>query len=183
MNGHCHALAPEQSREIEMREGSITVTPFRVPHDATDNVGYHIDFFGETFTFLTDIGAVTEPAIRYAALADHLIVESNYDREMLINGPYDEQLKQRISQGQGHISNDQTAELIQKALEQADLTQVNPSDVFLCHLSENNNTPEKALRCVRKALDQKTEELGMGRDKIRLVALPRGKASQTFTWE
>jgi len=183
MNGHCHALAPEKTIQIGMREGSISVTPFRVPHDATDNVGYHIDFFGETFTFMTDIGAVTESAVNYAALADHLIVESNYDYDMLMHGPYDEELKYRISHGSGHLSNDQTAELLQKALIKMDRSKVNPKDVFLCHLSENNNTPALALKTAGAALQKTMEELGMERGKIKLTALPRRDSSQIFIWE
>ena len=182
MNGHCHALRPEERAELAMRDGKISVTPFRVPHDASDNVGYHIDFFGETFTFMTDIGSVTDAAVHYAALADHLIVESNYDYDMLINGPYEEELKLRIRDGHGHLSNDQTAELLQRALSEADLSRVNPKDVFLCHLSENNNTPALALRSARKALIEKTACLGIDCGKIRLEALPRREASQIFTW-
>jgi len=182
MNGHCHALAPEKAAELQMREGSITVTPFRVPHDASDNVGYHIDFFGETFTFMTDIGAVTDSAIHYASLADHLIVESNYDLEMLLNGPYEEELKQRIRQGHGHLSNDQTAELIIKALARTDKNRGIPKDVFLCHLSENNNTPTLALKTARNALDKALADIGQKDCRIRLNALPRRDSSQLFTW-
>lgn len=183
MNGHCHALTPEKPVELKMREGSITVTPFRVPHDASDNVGYHLNFSGETFTFMTDIGAVTESAVHFASLADHLIIESNYDYEMLIHGPYEEELKLRIRQGHGHLSNEQTAELIEKALEAADLSKVTPKDVFLCHLSENNNTPEKALKVVRKCLECSLPEYQIDTKSVSLYALPRRDASQLFTWD
>lgn len=183
MNGHCHALAPEKPAELKMRDGSITVTPFRVPHDASDTVGYHLDFFGETFSFMTDIGAVTESAVHFASLANHLIVESNYDYDMLIHGPYEEELKLRIRQGHGHLSNDQTGELLSKALDAADLSKVTPKDVFLCHLSENNNTPDKALKTVKKTLQRSLAEHQIDTKSVSLHALPRREASQLFTWE
>ncbi len=153
----------------------VWVLPFSVPHDATDTVGFHIRFFGETFTFLTDVGDVTEDAVRYAAMAQHLIIEANYDLEMLRNGPYPPDLQARIRNGHGHLSNGQTADLIRRALA-GDLLQ----DIFLCHLSENNNTPELALAAVSAVLPQPLPAFDA--PGIRLVALPRREASELFTW-
>lgn len=167
------ASAPSGSG-IPGREG-VWVLPFSVPHDATDTVGFHIRFFGETFTFLTDVGDVTEDAVRYASMARHLIVEANYDPEMLRTGPYPPDLQARIRNGHGHLSNGQTAELIRRALA-GDLLQ----DIFLCHLSENNNTPELALAAVSAVLPQPLP--ASDAPGIRLVALPRREASELFTW-
>ena len=153
----------------------VWVLPFSVPHDATDTVGFHIRFFGETFTFLTDVGDVTDDAVRYAAMAQHLIVEANYDPEMLRKGPYPPDLQARIRNGHGHLSNGQTADLIHRALA-GDLLQ----DIFLCHLSENNNTPELALAAVSAVLPQPLP--ASSAPGIRLVALPRREASELFTW-
>lgn len=171
--GRCHELVPGEDLWLEggsaaMGRG-ICVTPFRVPHDATDTVGFFIDFFGETFTFLTDLGAVTDDAVSFAARSRHLIVEANYDPEMLRTGSYPPDLQQRIRSGHGHLANAQTAELILRALAAEQLLQ----DVFLCHLSENNNTPELALETVSAAIPK----------DIRLVALPRREHSTLFTWQ
>ena len=184
-------------------DDGVWVLPFGVPHDATDTVGFFIRFYGETFTFLTDLGAVTEDAVRYAARARHLIVEANYDPEMLRRGPYPLDLQQRIRNGHGHLANAQTAELIRQALTLNQPSSPSPGedsdacpderlrshsderlrphsderpglqDVFLCHLSENNNTHELALAAVSSVLPS----------GIRLVALPRREASDLFTWQ
>ena len=146
----------------------VKFTPFRVPHDAHDTVGYHIDFFGTTFTFITDLGAVTDDVVKYCSMASHLIVESNYDRTMLLNGPYPPELQHRIMNGHGHLSNEQAAELL-RAVVGKDV-----QSVFLCHLSENNNTPELALESASAALQD------AGATHILLEALPRRTSSQIF---
>ena len=176
--GNCRELIPGVAQEIE---DGITVLPFRVPHDATDTVGFFIGFLGETFTFLTDLGDVTDEAVHYASRSRHLIVEANYDLEMLIHGTYPPELKERIRNGHGHLSNDQTAELVSRALtsggvngdSDSDSDSDGITDVFLCHLSENNNTPELALAAVSAILPS----------NIRLSALPRREPSTLFTWE
>ena len=149
----------------------FSITPFEVPHDAEDTVGYHICTEGHRFTFMTDIGAPTDEAVYYASMADHLIVESNYDLDMLLNGPYPPELKARIRNGHGHLANDQTAALLQRCWH-SEL-----KDVFLCHLSEHNNTPALALASARQALDL------VGGSSIRLVALPRTEPSLLYEWE
>ncbi|MBO6067794.1 MAG: MBL fold metallo-hydrolase [Bacteroidales bacterium] len=149
----------------------VKFTPFRVPHDAHDTVGYYIDFFGTTFTFITDVGAVTDEVVDYCSRAAHLIVESNYDRDMLLNGPYPPELQRRIMNGHGHLSNGQTAELLRKVAGK------DVQSVFLCHLSENNNTPELALQSASAALQE------AGATHILLKALPRRTCSELFEFE
>ena len=149
----------------------VKFTPFRVPHDAHDAVGYHIDFFGTTFTFITDLGAVTDDVLKYCGMASHLIIESNYDPDMLQYGPYTAELKRRIRNGHGHLSNEQAADLIRSVAGK------DVQSVFLCHLSENNNTPELALRSAEAALKD------AGADHIILRALPRRTCSELFIFE
>ncbi|MCF0168268.1 MAG: MBL fold metallo-hydrolase [Bacteroidales bacterium] len=156
-------------KEHEWR--GIKFTPFSVPHDARDTVGYFIDFFGETFTFITDIGEVTDEAVAYCRKAKHLILESNYDLDMLLHGSYTPELKLRIMQGHGHLSNEQTASLIKRAYH------IGVDSVFLCHLSENNNTPELA----RKSAEGALREAGAPSD-ILVKPLPRREASEIFTF-
>ena len=177
--GRCRPLVPGEWLRLDGESAAggegVWVLPFSVPHDATDTVGFHIRFFGETFTFLTDVGDVTDDAVSYAAMAQHLIVEANYDPEMLRKGPYPPDLQARIRNGHGHLSNGQTADLVRRALT-GDLLQ----DIFLCHLSENNNTPELALAAVSAVLPHPLP--ASGAPGIRLVALPRREASELFTW-
>lgn len=149
----------------------VKITAFEVPHDATQTVGFHIDFFGEKFTFMTDLGAPTVDAIRYASMADHLIVESNYDLEMLLSGSYTYDLKMRIMHGHGHLSNDQSADLVKAAYHKG------LKDLYLCHLSENNNTPHAAFIHMKYALESLGLKVG---EDINLHCLPRRHASELF---
>ena len=144
--------------------GKIAVRYFVVPHDASETVGYAIRIGGRNFVIMTDIGAMTDQALAYARGADTVVIESNYDVEMLLKGPYTYDLKMRIMQGNGHLSNDQCAAAI-RAFDHPGLRHV-----FLCHLSENNNTPELALAASRDAV----------RPDTTLRALPRRTPSQLF---
>ena len=169
MKGCTHALKPDEVNVID----GVEVTPFRVPHDAADTVGYHIVFEGERFTFMTDIGLPTDAAVHYASLADHLIVEANYDVDMLMRGSYPPELKSRIMTGHGHLSNEQMASLLKRCWHKG------LRDIFLCHLSENNNTPSLALDAARGAL----RDLGIKEDEVNLKHLPRRECSELFSWE
>ena len=154
----------------EVVPGQIRARHFVVPHDATQTVGYYIDFFNYNFKFviITDAGRITPEALEYAANADAVVIESNYDSDMLTFGPYPQVLKDRIRGGQGHTSNAECAQAISSF--------VHPGlrNVFLCHLSENNNTPETAHKSARSALD------AAGRQDVRLVTLPRQLPSRLF---
>ncbi|MCD8313710.1 MAG: MBL fold metallo-hydrolase [Bacteroidales bacterium] len=121
---------------------------FVVPHDATQTVGYAIIIGSYKIVIMTDVGRVTDEAIAFARQADTVIVESNYDIDMLMGGSYPADLKVRISDGTGHLSNDDCAGAILRFL--------HPElrHIFLCHLSENNNTPKLAYDCSAAVLEQ-----------------------------
>lgn len=143
---------------------------FEVPHDATRTVGYAILLDGHKFVIMTDIGSMTEEALRFASLADTVVIESNYDMDMLMGGPYPHELKMRICTGNGHLSNDACAAAIRRFYHDG------LRNLFLCHLSENNNTPDLALASARRALD----ELGVPAGEVQLRALPRQVPSPLF---
>lgn len=149
----------------------VSFIPFIVPHDATETVGYFIDFYGTRFTFITDLGEVTDDVVKYCKMSQIVIFESNYDLDMLLEGPYAPELKVRIIQGHGHLSNEQAASAAKRFWHNG-LTHL-----FLCHLSENNNTPDTAYTCMEKAL----MEIGVvpGKD-IELVCLPRKYNSDLY---
>ncbi len=151
----------------------VKVTPFPVPHDATETVGYFIEFDGKKITLVTDCGSVTDDVLRYSKMADILIFESNYDEDMLEKGSYTAALKARISDPMyGHLSNRQAA----AALKEIYSGRTGGLEhIFLCHLSDNNNTPEKAFGSASEALG---EVAGAGGTTI--VCLRRGKASQLY---
>ena len=159
---------------------------FIVPHDATQTVGYALWIGGYKFVIMTDIGEMTEEALAYARNADTVVIESNYDREMLMNGPYPYDLKMRILGGSGHLRNDQCAEAVKAFMHEG------LRNVFLCHLSENNNTPDLAFdttagvleslgyqrACAKSAVFTREAE---GREhRVNLRALPRRTASPLY---
>jgi phosphoribosyl 1,2-cyclic phosphodiesterase len=144
---------------------------FVVPHEATQTVGYAIEADGHKFVIMTDIGRMTDEAVEFARQADTVVVESNYDMDMLMRGPYTYELKMRIVQGCGHLSNDECASAIKR------FWHPGLRNIFLCHLSENNNTHDLAYECAAEAL----EEIGVPKGSVSLRCLPRRYPSQLFT--
>lgn len=147
-----------------------SVKYFEVPHDATQTVGYGIDISGHRFVIMTDVGRMTDEAVEMAATADTVVLESNYDVGMLMGGPYTYELKMRIIQGNGHLSNDECASAIRR------FWHTGLRNIFLCHLSENNNTPDLAFRSASAAL----EHAGVEKGTVALRCLPRRTPSPLF---
>mgnify|MGYP003303209583 CR=1 FL=1 len=119
--------------------GRIRARFFQVPHDATQTVGYAIMLDEFKFVLMTDIGRMTPEGLSFAGQADAVVIESNYDPDMLKNGPYPVELQQRIRNGHGHLSNPECADAIGR------FSHEGLRHIFLCHLSEHNNTPELAM--------------------------------------
>ncbi|MBQ9230877.1 MAG: MBL fold metallo-hydrolase [Prevotella sp.] len=129
-----------------VRIGEFMVTPFSVPHDSSDNVGYMIEAEGVVFCVITDAGYVTDEMKPYISKANYLVIEANHDEEMVNNGPYPQFLKDRILSQTGHLSNRSCGlALVENMTE--DLRYV-----WLCHLSEENNHPELARKTVESVL-------------------------------
>lgn len=170
-------------KEIPFRIFDFEITAFEVPHDGSDNMGFSVEFDGRHFVLATDLGAVTERARHYMSQANYLMIEANYDLQMLRTGRYPEYLKARIQTASGHLDNTDTAAFLKEI--------VNPAleYIFLCHLSQDNNTPEKALAAVRAALTEAGVSIGdadgsaesRGRD-VQLMALPRFEATRRFVF-
>ena len=133
-----HRVVLAQDSWNEVVPGRIRARAFIMPHDATQTVGYAILLDDFKFVIMTDIGRMTEDALHWARQADTVVIESNYDPEMLRLGPYPPELQARIRGGHGHLSNPECAEAIE-AFRHEGL-----KHIFLCHLSEHNNTPQLA---------------------------------------
>lgn len=160
---------------------------FIVPHDATQTVGYALWIGDHKFVIMTDIGEMTAEALAFARNADTVVIESNYDMGMLLTGPYAYELKMRICKGCGHLCNDKCAEAIKLFC--------NPGlkHIHLCHLSENNNTPELAYAASASALESLDYQQSYDRSgvfvrtqngcthTVTLSTLPRQTASTLFT--
>lgn len=124
------------------RIGSFEITAFPVSHDAADAIGFNIRTEAGNFGFATDLGFIGKEAAHFLRQSNIMILESNYDDEMLAKGPYPPYLQNRIRSHSGHLSNEQTARFLLEC-QHPGLTHV-----FLAHLSEHNNTPEAALKAV-----------------------------------
>ena len=136
--GPCrHTLAPGGN---ELVPGRISAQYFAVPHDASCTFGYALLLDGYRIVIMTDIGRMVPHALAFARQADTVVIESNYDLEMLRHGPYPKVLQDRICGGHGHLSNAECAEAIRDFLHQG------LRNIFLCHLSEHNNTPQLAFQ-------------------------------------
>lgn len=144
------------------------ITAFDVPHDTIENVGYQIKFHDNSIVLVTDVGRITSTIANYAITANHLIMEANYDKEMLLNGHYPHHLKQRIMSGNGHLSNQDSGEFI------ASIYHEKLDEIWLCHLSGDNNSPELAYKTVEAALTK--QSINVGSDVV-LKTLSRGKPS------
>jgi len=137
-----HNVSPGQTFQV----ADFAITPFSVPHDSTDCVGYRIVADGKTFVLITDAGRVTPEMAQRVAEANYLVIEANHDIEMLEQGPYPQHLKHRIASDTGHLSNEACAQTLVENL--------TPEirHIWLCHLSEENNHPELARKTVESAL-------------------------------
>lgn len=143
-------IVPDYVRVIEKDTpftiGCFRITPFGVPHDSTDNVGYKIECEGVTFCLMTDVGHVTDEMRKIIGEANYLVLEANHDVEMLQRGPYPLYLKDRILGPNGHLSNNECGMTL------AECATENLRHVWLCHLSEENNHPELARKTVEQIL-------------------------------
>ncbi|MCX7836062.1 MAG: MBL fold metallo-hydrolase [bacterium] len=113
--------------------GDVIVQPFSVNHDAANPIAFTFQNHQESVGVVTDIGSVTNLVREQLTHVNVLVIEANYDYQMLMNGPYPWDLKQRIASRLGHLSNEDTAKLI------AELVHPSLEYVFLAHRSENNN--------------------------------------------
>lgn len=157
-----------------MNLDEFKISAFEVPHDGTDNVGYCVEIGDKTFSFLTDLGHITETAAHYICKANYLILEANYDLEMLRMGPYPKYLKERIAGPNGHMSNTDTAEFLAENINE------NLKYIWLCHLSKDNNHPELAYKTVEWKL--KSKGIIVGKD-VQLIALKRSSPSDFYEFE
>jgi phosphoribosyl 1,2-cyclic phosphodiesterase len=127
--------------------GDIAISPFTIPHDAADPVGFVFRAEGVRMGYATDLGYIPPNVKAQLTGVDLLLLESNHDLEMLRDGPYPWAVKQRVLSRVGHLSNEAAAEFLENGYDgQA-------AYVILAHLSENNNLPELARVTAERALN------------------------------
>lgn len=134
--------------------GDIEITPFTIPHDAADPVGFVLKADGIRIGIATDLGYMPANVSQQLRGCDIVMLESNHDLEMLRDGPYPWSVKQRVLSRVGHLSNAAAAEFLEKGYDGQAVY------VVLAHLSESNNMPELARVAAQFALRDRMSLLG-----------------------
>lgn len=125
----------------------LNIVPVPVPHDAREPCQYIFQTDTLNFGVLTDLGRITSHIIEAYKKCEAILLEFNHDRDMLMTGSYPPSLKSRVGGGLGHLSNEQSCQLLQQIL---------PGTLrFLVagHLSESNNTPDHVQQAITRTLD------------------------------
>lgn len=141
--------------------GDIHVTPFTIPHDAADPVGFVVQAEGMKIVVATDLGYLAPNVRMHLRGADVLMIESNHDVEMLRDGPYPWIVKQRVLSRVGHLSNDSLGEFLASDYDGG------ARYVILAHISESNNLPALARSCAERALEGK---MGLLANRVLLAS-------------
>lgn len=165
-------LSKDLFREIYLQEkfrlAGFEIEAFLVNHDAPETIGFHISKGKNKITIATDLGYISDTVASYIRAANLLVLESNYDEQMLVSGSYPYFLKNRIMSDKGHLGNHQTSAFL------ADNINGNLQHICLAHLSKQNNTPELALQAMADALQSN----GNHAKRIRLTVLNRNISSE-----
>lgn len=133
--------SPSRPIDLEPRRGrgSLRAEAVLVPHDADPTYAVRLESEGRVLCLVTDLGEAPPQLAARLSGAHALLLEFNHDPDLLAQGPYSAALKRRIAGPRGHLSNAQAAAFL------AQLAGPELERLFLCHLSQHNNTPELAL--------------------------------------
>lgn len=152
----CEAHEIEAERAFDV--GDLSIRPFGVSHDCAEPVGFTLTDGGSTVAVATDLGVVDHAVRRHLAAADCVVLESNHDERMLLDGSYPWHLKRRIMSEIGHLSN------VAAARELETIAAGQLSTVVLAHVSRENNLPELAVETAAAALAR------VGRPDVNVLA-------------
>jgi len=161
------------SSDQEFYIGNTLIKPFKTYHDTDGPLGYRFEIEepmvgrDANVAVLTDCGMYDDHICEMLSDLDALLIESNHDVDMLMNGPYPMSLKRRILSDYGHSSNETCARTIHR------IDTPRLKDVILAHLSEENNTPEKALFCAEKIA---------GRPGLDICVAPKDELSKIIRY-
>lgn len=151
----------EEGTSVEI--GEFTILPFSSSHDANNPMNFIIFGGGKKFGYVTDTGMIKKRGLNLLKNCDYYLMESNYGLKELLEGPYPPYLKRRIHGKHGHLSNHDGA------LYLSDLMGPRTSQVFLGHISLENNTPELAHKTCIEVLKEK----GTYREDVKIIAVPQ----------
>ncbi len=153
--GH-KVIVPGRAYEL----GALVVLPVEVSHDASEPVGFVVSDGEATAAVFTDLGTVDQHVYEALRTAHLVVLEANYDSGLLERGSYPWPLKQRIRSPRGHLSNEECASTL------ARLDFWAGREIWLAHLSAENNTPRRALQTVRQTI-------GIRHERVPIRTLPR----------
>jgi phosphoribosyl 1,2-cyclic phosphodiesterase len=148
-----HAIKADEPFSI----GEIEVRPFAVPHDCREPLAFRLESQSAKAAIITDLGWTPDSVKANLGDLDLLVMEANYDPYLLHAGRYPAFLKARVSGYRGHLANEDMADAVAECGDHA------PSDLWLAHISENNNTPDQALSAVGNLLRRR----GLGHVRVQ----------------
>lgn len=142
------------SNAMDFYIDDINVSPYEIPHDAADPVGFCFQCRKRKVAIATDLGHTNSKIIKMVMDSDLVILEANHDLEMLKAGPYPQRLKNRILGRKGHLSNEDTGRALLQMLKGR------VTHVLLAHLSKENNHPQIAFQTVAGILEAQGVAIG-----------------------
>ena len=137
-NSNISVFVTNEKFEID----DLKITPFAIPHDAADPVGFSIEKGKKKISVATDIGHMNTNIMENLVGSDFVLLESNYEPDMLMASRYPYILKRRILGPYGHLSNDEAGDAL------VELYKKGVTNIQLGHLSQQNNFPELAYKSV-----------------------------------
>jgi phosphoribosyl 1,2-cyclic phosphodiesterase len=162
LNKQTHLHLPDSVGRLDQKEEfvtgrsfsieDLTIHPFAISHDGVDPVGFTLANGSVKIGVCTDLGAATQLVYRHLEHCSVLILEANHDMAMLKKGPYPWPVKQRIKSRVGHLSNEQSVDVLSRVFSE------NLQEVVLAHMSETNNSAEMVLQTFNGMLEQDKRE-------------------------
>ena len=138
-------------REDKIIIGNCVINNFEVMHDAKKCLGYTFEYEGKKLSYASDVGCVNNIIKENLKNSDVIVLESNYDYNMLMTGPYHWELKNRVKGRNGHLSNSEASKLIAQVLNEK------LKKIYLMHISKDNNTPELAYNSLYEILERENK--------------------------
>ena len=127
--------------DVEYDFSSFSAKAFKITHDCSQPFGYRFNLGDTVCTFATDLGFAGDYVIRNLEGSTTLVLESNYDEQMLAKGSYPEYLQKRIRSAKGHLSNNDMLKTV------ADVAGSGVQNLYLAHVSDDNNSYDILDRC------------------------------------
>lgn len=158
----------ELDKSFEFKD--LRIFPFSTHHDATEPCGFNIYNNNSKISVATDLGHIDDRIFNHLKGSSFIMLESNYEPNILKFSSYPYKLKKRISSENGHLSNGEAGETISKLMDYG------LKDALLIHLSKENNVPEIAYETILEKLKNKNCSL----DNINLNIAPRDNPSKIF---